>query len=54
MLTAITNEGTATERIARLDVGFRGADQKALAHVGVRLENGELKLETREPPKEAR
>jgi hypothetical protein len=53
VLTAIVNEGTASERIARLEIGFRDVDQSPRARVGVRLENTELKLETRLPAKEA-
>jgi Ca-activated chloride channel family protein len=49
VLTAIVNEGTPNERIARLEIGFRDAEQRALGRVRVRFENGELRVETREP-----
>jgi Ca-activated chloride channel family protein len=42
VLTAVVNEGAADERLAQLSVGFRGADGKPRAKVGVRFEGGTL------------
>jgi Ca-activated chloride channel family protein len=48
VLTAIANEGTANERIARLELGFRDEQQKPQERVLVRFEQGELRIEKRE------
>jgi Ca-activated chloride channel family protein len=45
VLTAIAGEGTANERIARIEIGFRGADGKPNERTRVRLEGGELRAE---------
>jgi Ca-activated chloride channel family protein len=42
-LTAIVAEGTAEERIARLDIGFRSADGKSRDRAAVTIENGAVK-----------
>jgi Ca-activated chloride channel family protein len=41
-LTLVVGEGTAEERIARVDVGFRGQDGKPRDSVRLRFENGAL------------
>jgi Ca-activated chloride channel family protein len=45
-LTVVLDEGTAEERIARVDVSFRGADGKSRETVRLRFENGALTEET--------
>jgi Ca-activated chloride channel family protein len=49
VLTAIVNEGSANEHIARLELGFRDEQQRAVSRLTVRFEHGELRVETREP-----
>ncbi len=46
MLTAIVAEGSAEERIARLELAFRDAQGRPLERVQARFENGELVLAT--------
>jgi Ca-activated chloride channel family protein len=42
VLTAVLAEGTPDERIARLEVGFRGKDGKPVERLALRFENGSL------------
>ncbi|MFZ5893606.1 MAG: VIT domain-containing protein [Myxococcota bacterium] len=42
IVTALIAEGEPSERILRLEVGFRDPEGKPLERLGVRLENGEL------------
>lgn len=49
ILTVLSGEGTAAERIARAEVGFRGGDRKPLSRVVLRFEHGRLSTETGAP-----
>lgn len=42
VLTAISKQGTSSERVARLEIGFRGPGGEPLERVALRLEDGEL------------
>jgi Ca-activated chloride channel family protein len=44
VVTAILHEGTTDERIARLEIGFRNVDRKALERVALHFERGELAI----------
>ncbi len=46
VLTAVLAEGTPDERIARVEVRFRGPDGKPLEKVALRFENGSLQAVT--------
>jgi Ca-activated chloride channel family protein len=51
VLTAIVNEGAANEHIARIELGFRDGG-KPITRLGVRFEQGELRVASHEPNKE--
>jgi Ca-activated chloride channel family protein len=46
VLTAVLGEGTPDERIARVEVSFRGPDGKPMEKVALRFENGSLQAVT--------
>jgi tetratricopeptide (TPR) repeat protein len=51
VLTAIANEGAPNEHIVRIALGFRDGG-RPITRLGVRFEQGELRVEPREPSKE--